>query len=139
MSENQHGGHDTFFLVLHHPRHEISHTSRFRTFRGENVMFLRDYDVITQGFPQNWGFPMILFQFRIGTCIPTPESELTIPVLFKTSFKYRFLPPCPPLLHPPYPTPLPHPSCPNPLAPFRNPFPQQCVPPAKSKSAIKNS
>ena len=37
--------------------HEISRTSRFRTFWGENVTFLRDYDVITRGFPQKLGIP----------------------------------------------------------------------------------
>ena len=129
MSKNQHGGHDTFFLVLHHPRHEISRTSRFRTFRGENMTFLQDNDVITWGFPQNWGFPVISFRFRIGTCVLTPESELTIPVLFKTSFKYRFLPPLPPL----YSTPLPHslapPFLPPPPCPFLQPLaPTMCPP-----------
>ena len=54
-AKNQDGGHDIFFLVLQHPRHEISRTSHFQTFQGENVMFLWDYDVITQGFPAKNG------------------------------------------------------------------------------------
>ena len=35
--------------------HEISRTSRFWTFRGENVTFLLDYDVITTGIPSKIG------------------------------------------------------------------------------------
>ena len=52
-------------------------------------------------------------------------KRVTIPVLFKTSFKYRFHPLAPLLPNPLAPPPLPHPSCPHSLAPFHNPFPQQ--------------
>ena len=102
---------------------------------GEIMTYFRERDVITTGIPQNRGFPMISFWFRIGTWVPTPESELTIPVLFKTSFKYRFHP-----LAPPYPTPLPPPFLPPLPCPFLQPLPPTiCPPPTKSKLAIKNS
>ena len=78
---------------------------------------------------KNQGFPAISFQFRIGTCIPTPESELTIPVLFKTSFKYRFHPPWPPLTPPPLPHPLVPPLLALPPCPFLQPLPPTIWPP----------
>ena len=90
------------------------------SFSGENVTFLRDYDVITRNSLWNWGIP----RFRSGTCVPIPYLEQTIPVLFKTSFKYRFHPPYPTsLTPPPLPHPLPPPFLPPPPCPFPQPVP----------------
>ena len=65
--------------------HEISRTSRFRTFRGKNMMFFRDYDVIIRGYPQNTGIPCDFGRFHIVKCLTITKLNVTIPVLFKTS------------------------------------------------------
>ena len=89
----------------------------------ENMMSLSGIPCQNLGkLPENRNFG----RFRPVMCMPINKLNVMIPVLLKTSFKYRFHPPCPP-----YPTPFPHPSCSHPLAPFHNPFPQQFCPPCQ--------
>ena len=95
------------------------------SFRSENVMFSEIMMSLQGNSLQNWGFPTIFGRFRLIKCIPITKLNVTIPVLFKTSFKYRFHPPCPPLPHPPWP----NPSCPHLLAPVPQPLPQEFGPP----------
>ena len=66
--------------------------------------------------------------------LPLKFSILMFNVLLKTLLKYRFHP-----LGPPYPTPSPTLLAPNPLPLSATPSPNNFAPPAKSKSAIKNS
>ena len=88
-----------------------------------------------QGFPAKiWGNPpqnRHFGRFRPIMCMPINKLNVMIPVLLKTSFKYRFHPPCP------LPHPFPHPSCSHPLAPFCNPFPQQFTPLPKVNRQLK--
>ena len=117
VSKNQHGSHDTFFLVLHnHIQWNLSH-SRFQTFR------VRLWCILKNVMSLQWGFPKMgeSLQFHSGTCILTPYLELTIPVLLKTSFKYRFHP-LAPLTPPPYLILLAPPFLPPPPCPFPQPL-----------------
>ena len=103
-------------------------------------LFGWDYDVSARlwchymGIPcQNWGNPLkiaIFSQFHLVICILITKLNVTIPVLFKTSFKYRFHP-LAPLAPPLAPPPLPHSSCLHPLPPFHNPFPDNLAPPCQ--------
>ena len=112
--------------------HEISRTSRFRTFLGEIMMFLWDYDVITGGFPKKLGISCDFGPFCLVKCIPINKLNVTIPVLLKTSFKYRFHPLGPHLPHPPSPTLL---AC-TPLPFSTTPSPNNC-PPTKVNWQLK--
>ena len=101
--------------------------------------FRWDYDVSARlwchymGIPcQNWGNPLkiaIFCRFHLVMCIPITKLNVTIPVLLKTSFKYRFHLPCFPLTPLPCPTPCPTPLALTLLPPFCNPFPWQFYPP----------
>ena len=107
----------------------------FALARGENMTFLRDYDVITWDSLPKMGKPprnRVFGRCHPVMCMPITKLNVTISVLFKTSSKYKSHPfTKPPLAHPPWPNPFPHPSCPHPLAPFHNPFTQQFVPPCQ--------
>ena len=112
-------------------------------------LFGQDYDISLRlgchykGIPcKKLGKPpeiAIFGRFHLIMCILITKLNVTIPVLFKTSFKYRFHPTCTPYPTPLGPPPLSNPSCPHPLAPVLQPLPQEFGPPAKSKSVIKNS
>ena len=110
-------------------------------FWSENVTFLREYDVIIGDSLPKFGETPWKLRFQpISSRNVHPDNQ-TIPVLLRTSFKYRFHPPC----SPPYSTPLPHPLTQPFLAPTPCPFLQPLPPTifapstAKSKSPIKNS
>ena len=102
------------FLVLHNKSWLKSLTFSF---------FGWDYDIFLRmwchymGIPcQNWETPQN-HDFQPISSHNVHADNQMIPVLLKTSFKYRSQPLTPP--------PLAHPSCPQPLAPFLQPLPQQ--------------
>ena len=99
----------------------------FGHFGGENVTFLRDYDVITLGFPAKNGEIPSKSRFRpISSCNVHADNQTQCngTCFVQNSFIYRFHP-----LAPPYPTPLAHPSCSYPPCPFLQPFPPTILPP----------
>ena len=102
-------------------------------------LFWWDYDVLARlwchyrGIPQKSGIPHDFSWFHLVMCIPITKLNVTIPVLLKTSFKYRFHPLGPPLPHPLSPTLLAH----TPLPLSTTPSPNNCPPPTKVNRQLK--
>ena len=86
-------------------------------FSGENVTFLRDYDVIIRGFPQKSGIP---HDFVTISC---RHPNLKLRYLFCRKLHLNI--DSTPLTPPPYPTPFPHPlpSPPSPILLAPTPLP----------------
>ena len=105
-------GHSFFLWVLHNHHQNHGWNLSQSHFSNKIMMFFWDYDVITMGIPHDFG------RFRIVMCIPITKLNVTIPVLLKTSFKYRFHP-----FHPPYPPFLPPPPAPLSTTPSPNNLP----------------
>ena len=70
----------------------------------------------------------IFGQFHLVMCMPITKLNVMIPVLLKTSFKYRFHPLGPPLPHPLGPPPCATPLVPTPLPLSATPSPDNLDP-----------
>ena len=122
---------------------EISRILIFQVFFGEIMTYFRERDVITMGIPSKIGESPENRDFRpiSSRNVHSDNQTQCNDTCFVQNFDLKPLPTPfphhPP--HPHHPTPFPTLLAPTPLPLSTTPSPQQFAPPAKSKSAIKNS